>query len=183
MTYKTHLAFAYAINIPIIQNLYEREIFDTTSTIIALALTFIFALAPDLDHPKSFLSNIPIFNIISWVISTFSNHRGVTHKFYSAFIPPLLIFGLFSYLNIYQGIGIKGVDFLSFIAFMAYLSHLLGDCTTKSGIRGFFKPLTKKTIYVVPKFMRYKTGTSIEGLYFIFFVFLMGFELSGSLFK
>jgi len=183
MTYKTHLALAYAINIPLIEKFYEAQDFNQNSVILALIITFILSLAPDLDHPKSFLSQIPPFNIISWILSSITNHRGITHRFYFIFIPTFLIWFGLTYLNIKYKIDIKSIDNLTLLAFLAYLSHLLGDCTTKSGIKGLFSPFYNKTVYIVPKFMRYKTGTIVEYFYLLGLIFIIVFEVKDFLLK
>jgi membrane-bound metal-dependent hydrolase YbcI (DUF457 family) len=132
---------------------------------------FIFSLFPDLDEPNSYLSKRPPWNIFSIIISSITEHRGVTHRFFTSFIPPILVAVILHF--------IQHLEFwpLILISWLSYLSHLIGDGFTKGGLRRFYYPFSKKTIWFLPKSLRFKTGSFIETLWLLFFSIILLLEI------
>ncbi|WP_201334276.1 MULTISPECIES: metal-dependent hydrolase [unclassified Nitratiruptor] len=164
MTYKTHIAFAESVAVPPILVLYTQNAisyFDLQNFIIAVAVA---ALLPDLDHLHSYISKkIPI---LPFIITLFAKHRGFTHSLKGiisvyiltmlAFIPHIIP------LSIAAGIMI------------GYPLHILGDAMTTRGISNF---CCGKKLLILPKPLRFSTGSFKEHLYFLFFSGLIGLEI------
>jgi inner membrane protein len=88
---------------------------------LALGLTTIGALLPDIDHPSSWVGRrIPM---LSHPLSATIGHRGVTHS-------ALAVIGCLFFLP-WQGFSRAVIDPLV----MGYLSHLGADLLTSSGLR------------------------------------------------
>ena len=120
MLAKTHLAFGLFLGI-ITLNYLE------TSPLIFLTTVGIASLFPDIDHPKSKISNrIPI---IPTLLSFFVKHRGIFHSLLLAIIIPYIIAFFFG-----TAYGIA--------AFIGYISHLLMDSLTEEGIN-YLHPFAK----------------------------------------
>ncbi len=171
MTYKGHLAVGLTSTIPL--TLYYDYI-----SISGVLIALIASLLPDLDHPQAYISRIFPFNFLSMIISPFTTHRGFTHTLKAFFVFSLIVYGIiyfvhYSKFNMPINLYIYGI-----YASVGYLSHLIADGFTVSGIRGFWKPISKKTFYVIPSFLRFKTGDIGEyiwiaiflGIYFAFFI-------------
>ena len=124
---------------------------DTESGIAvmtAVGLAGIASLLPDLDHPKSKASNLNIITrMISAVVRSVTTHRGLTH-----WILTCLAF---------TGIVYLVWPFLAIWFFIGYASHLLLDMMTISGIK-VLKPFSSQTCYLLPKFLRFRTGAWAE---------------------
>jgi len=81
------------------------------------------SLAPDLDHPSSWLGRRLLF--ISLPLSAVLGHRGLTHSFIAVVITTAYLWGAF-------GSGVQDGSISAFA--LGYLLHLLADWNTNSGI-------------------------------------------------
>lgn len=117
---------------------------------LLLPLILLGSLLPDIDEPRSFIGRKLPF--ISRIVSLSFSHRGFTH---------FLLFPL-----IFIAIGI--VFFHSIISpclfAIAYgiFLHQIGDMLTISGIPYYFFPLSKKKAILLPKPLRFRTGSLAE---------------------
>lgn len=97
-----------------------------------LAVSFLGCLAPDLDHPGSWLGRRLWF--VSLPLSTFLGHRGLTHS--------LLAAGGATALLAWYAATARHLPWLTAF-FVGYLSHLMGDWLSSSGVPLFW-PLKRK---------------------------------------
>ena len=175
MTYKTHTAFALALSFSPLLTKETSKVFESISIEnipLIVALIAIFSLMPDLDEPNSYLSRKFPWNIISFFLAKVTTHRGVTHRFLATFFAPLFVIGIIFLFNI----GYKW-SFLAIFVWIAYLSHLIGDGFTIGGLKRFFYPFSKKTIWFLPKFLRFRTGSSTESIYLSVFTIILFIEV------
>ena len=105
------------------------------------------SLAPDLDHPKSWLGSRLFF--ISIPLSTIFGHRGATHSLVAA-----LASATYLAWHLYSGGVAWPVAFL-----VGYLTHLWGDWNCNSGVPLFW-PSPRK--YKAP--WSFPTGGLVERL-------------------
>ena len=170
MTYKTHTAMAVSVsflpillpdNLNFIKNI-PVELFPWI-----LVTVFISSLFPDLDEPRSYLSRKFPWRYFSLILSKFVEHRGVTHRFFASILYGLLFFLFLLISGLYHKYWILAV-----FAFIGYFSHLLGDGFTVSGLRRFYYPLSRKTVWFLPPFLRFKTGSFTENIWLLFFSLL-----------
>lgn len=163
MTYKTHTAFSLSLSlIPFSTGLLPVE--NPINLILIFITSYLFSLAPDFDEPNSYLSKRFPWIIISQIISVFTTHRGITHRFLTPFIITIFMIPIFYFYPKYS--------FLIPVIFISYLGHLIGDGFTKGGLKRFYYPFSKKTVWFLPKFMRFKTGSFIENIYLLIFSIL-----------
>jgi inner membrane protein len=116
---------------------------------VFLLLVLLGSLVPDLDSPKSKLSNkIPI---IPQIISVFAQHRGLFHSIWF----PLILF--ITHLYFLESIILLAIS-------IGYTSHLIIDSLTKQGIN-FLHPIAdlKLSGFV-------ETGTFLETIILIIIV-------------
>ncbi len=149
MLFYTHLILAFAAG------LLSISYFHPQNQILFMVILLFGAIIPDIDHPKSKFGSY--FKLINWLFK----HRGMFH---SILILPLiaLILSLFDYSR------------FSVPLIIGYLTHLIGDITTKEGIR----PLHPLFKFRLAGFM--KTGGLIEKLIFLFLLILSGYVLLNS---
>jgi len=116
------------------------------------------SLLPDIDHANSYISNKLGFSLPF-------KHRGFTHYVYIWFA--LIYMG-------YQGI----TDFSEFFLWMGVggLLHSFGDMHTKGGVKLF--GFGKKGMTVLPSFLTFKTGNSIEYVFLVGYCMLLGISVS-----
>ena len=168
MTYRTHTAFSLSLTlIPFSTGIISVE--EPLHLILIFITSYLFSLAPDFDEPNSYLSKQFPWVIISHLIAAFTTHRGVTHRLLAPIIITLLSLPIFYYHREYS--------FLIPVIFISYLGHLIGDGFTKGGIRRFYYPFSKKTVWFLPKFMRFKTGSFVENIYLFIFSILVVLQL------
>lgn len=72
---------------------------------------------------------------------------------------------------------LKEYWFLVLFSWIAYFSHLIGDGFTKGGLRRFWFPFSKKTIWFLPKRLRFKTGSFIESIWLLIFSLIFFLEI------
>ena len=175
MIYKTHSTMAFAVsflpvflpeNINFITSL-DFSLFPYIGVTILLISLF-----PDLDERNSYLSRKFPWNLLSIGITSFTNHRGLTHRFLAVFIPPTLITLIELYTN-----TIEWLWPLIYFSFISYLSHLIGDGFTIGGLKRFFYPFSKKTVWFLPKSLRFKTGSFTENIWLLFFTLIVFLEV------
>ena len=163
MTYKTHTSLSLTLSLlPFSTGLIPVD--NPINLILIFVTSYLFSLAPDFDEPNSYLSKRFPWIIISNIISLFTTHRGVTHRLIAPIVVTLVFSPIFYFYPKYS--------FLIPVMFIAYLGHLIGDGFTKGGLRRFYYPFSKKTVWFLPKFMRFKTGSIIENFYLLLFSFL-----------
>lgn len=149
MTAKGHVLLAT----PIIAGTMLVTGLKNDSAILFLAAGFLGSLLPDIDEPNSFIGQRTLF--FSHFLSLFVKHRGITH--FAIFPMLLMLFSAIFSSGLVQ-IALFGVS-------VGWLAHLVGDLLTKGGIRGFFYPFYRhKTIGLLPRFLRFYTGSIREYL-------------------
>ena len=110
----------------------------------AIGLAAIASLLPDLDHAKSTASNLNVITrMISAVVRAVTTHRSGTHWLLTCLLFTGIIYLIWPELAIWFFIG--------------YASHLLLDMMTISGVK-VLRPFSSRTYYVLPKFLRFRTG-------------------------
>lgn len=124
----THLALSFAI----FYLLAYLHLFSPS--VILMIVLGIATLLPDIDHPKSYISNLGSFTkFISLKIkdTNLGQHRTFLHSIYGAILVTVIASTVFIFLNPFEEFS-KVVLILIF--FMGYIFHLIGDSLTKSGI-------------------------------------------------
>ena len=163
MTYKTHIAFAATVGLYPLYLLQNHGVLEQAQLSTLTGLFFVGAIAPDIDHTRSYISQrIPI---LPHLIAFYTRHRGFTHSALGlTFLALVLSVAHFT----------LEIDKSPLIAFwFGYLLHIAGDALTLSGIKNF---CCGKTLYLFPKFLRFKTGSPKELLFFTLFSALTGYE-------
>ena len=163
MTYKTHIAFATVVAAPFPLYLYAHQELTLGELQLFLASCAIGALLPDIDHSRSFISQkIPI---IPQLLSFYTKHRGFTHSLYGLLtVLFILVFVIHTFhLSTVSAGGL----------FVGYLLHIAGDAMTLSGVSF----CCKQKLYLLPSFLRFKTGSFKERIFFYFFLLIFGAEL------
>ena len=165
MTFKTHIAFAESIALPPALYGYTHHLLSLEELKLYATAVAVGALLPDIDHTNSYISKrVPL---IPQILAFYTKHRGFTHSAMGIiFIGMLLtILVLSKFLSSILAIGF----------FVGYTLHILGDAMTVSGIKDF---CCGKGLYLLPKFLRFKTGSWAENIYFLIFSSLALFEIS-----
>ena len=141
------------------------------------------SLLPDIDEPKSLVSNLPrivgkrigrsvgrqgrgLIDLLFWPINGLTQllstvvrigalgHRGATHWAATALVIGLLL----------SGLGwLIGFPALGFWLFLGYASHLTLDMMTLSGL-AVWQPFSRRKYHLLPKLMRVRTGSPIDSL-------------------
>jgi inner membrane protein len=143
MKYYTHLAFSFMLGILLIKQL------SIKNQILYILIFMLFSLVPDIDKVNSKIGKK--VKPLAFLINLILGHRGVVH---SIFVPIIIYLLLFNFnMN------------LAIICSVGYLSHLILDCTTKSGLR-FLWPLKKKLKGFI------KTGSIVENVLFVIFLII-----------
>lgn len=168
MTYKTHTAFSLSLTlIPFSTGMITLS--EPKDLLIIFIVNYILSLSPDFDEPGSYLSKRFPWIIISTIISSFTTHRGVTHRFLAPFIVTGISLPIFYYFPAYS--------YLIPVIFISYLGHLIGDGFTLGGLKRFYYPFSKKTVWFLPKFLRFRTGSFIENILLMIFSFSALFQI------
>jgi len=123
------------------------------------------SLLPDIDDPRSYIGRI--FTPLAYGFHVALGHRGLIHSFMFS-----ILIGLLSLFCPMYSFG-----FYFFIACgIGCLLHDIADMLTDGGIKGFFFPFFRENrIVLLPSFLRIKTNTVSEYLFFIPMFFLLGF--------
>lgn len=150
MLFYTHLALSFLIGIII------NKVMSIAHPINYFIFILIGTMIPDLDHPKSKLSNK--LKPFSKGIGLFFGHRGLMHTIYFSLLIPGIIY---LFLNKESGLA----------TFIGYISHLFLDCLTKKGIN-LLQPFSKLSL---SGFI--KTGGILEQIIFTSLVLLIIFLL------
>lgn len=106
------------------------------------------ALLPDIDHPKSEIRRK--MGIMGRIGLFWLSHRGITHTWLA-----LVIVGAVATLFLPSPLA------LAILA--GYASHLIADMATVSGLPVFW-PLSESKFYVLPRPVRFRTGSLAEKL-------------------
>jgi inner membrane protein len=127
------------------------------------------ALAPDIDHPQSFISRAnPLTAFTSKIVSEHIEHRTYTHTLEAAVV--------FMVLSFFIALALGFNLILSSIgAFIGYFGHLFADSFTKSKVPWLIKNIKTGKRYGIPLV---RTGSKGETVFLIIFViawaYLMG---------
>lgn len=163
MTYHTHFVSSIALALPIeVAAKHFLGGFSPQMEFLFFAGVGLGSLFPDIDEPRSFVGKT--FRPLSLVFSLFTQHRGFTHNIKG--IVFLLLFLGMTHFAIHN----PHADFFIAGFFLGYIFHIVGDAMTWSGIRNF---CCKKTLVLLPYFLRFKTGSPKENLYFLLFTFTL----------
>lgn len=165
MTYKTHVVFAVAIAIPIA----HFSGYQDMNLITFLAFVALGSLLPDLDEKGSYIGRkIPI---VPFVLKLFGvKHRGVTHRLISVVLLVVVFY------SIHASYTYEFILPVSYGLILGYLFHLFGDMLTKGGIENFYFPLSEKKGVLLPRALRFYTGSPQEFLIFLTLVLVVAFE-------
>ncbi len=134
------------------------------------------ALLPDLDASESKIKHLKIpgtkfkpFLLPAQVVSRTDQHRGLLHSLWGVGLATLIV------TPISLWVGWAPVAVLLF----GYISHLLGDASTKIGIRVFYPSATR--FYLLPQGWRITTGSFAEEALLVPLALLASSLLLGSL--
>lgn len=144
MTGKTHLLAGLVIGVMMAEPLG----FPNSQAIFVIGAAALGSLLPDLDSPKSIITNLfpPVRLLFFW-----TTHRGILH---TAIIPSIL--AIAAYLL---------PQYMVLWALCAgYLSHISLDAMTKGGVP-FLWPVWKGNFHLLPPFFRITTGGISESLF------------------
>ncbi|MEM7028983.1 MAG: metal-dependent hydrolase [Chloroflexota bacterium] len=128
--------------------------------VLNISVGIIGALLPDIDAKESSIKRE--LGLAGQIIQSFLRmigvkHRGATH------------FGLTALL-LFFGATILGRCWaypdLGFAFGMGYVSHIVADSLTKSGVLLLW-PFYPKSVHLLPKLLRIRTGSSVETLLFM----------------
>ena len=163
MTVKTHIVSSLVVSLPLAIIAEYIGLFDISEIIndhlllsLLLAGVIFGSTFPDIDEPQSYIGRkIPF---VSFFLSAFIQHRGITHTFIILFLYVLLFYFLQSYFDLYFDERAE-IFMLGFI--FGNIGHIFGDATTKSGVAVFY-PFSSKQFGMLPKRYRYVTGSSVE---------------------
>lgn len=158
MTYKTHVAFSFT-PVLAVQVLFNVG-FSFVEAVFLIAVA-VGSLLPDLDEEGSYIGKK--FPVVSFVYAFFGiRHRGLTH--YALFLFALTVIGMASIALL----DIEKISmFFIFGLIFGYLMHLLGDMLTKGGIDNFFYPFSTTKAVLLPRGLRFYTGSNEELYFFI----------------
>jgi len=175
MVYKTHTATSASLSLlpvflPKDINPFIGMPIDVF--LIMFSVIFIFSLLPDLDEPGSFLSQKFPFYFVSFFLSLFTTHRGLTHNFIFS-----IVFFLFLYAVTLPIHHIEWFHTIFFVAFISYIGHIIGDSMTIGGIKRAFYPFSKSTFWIIPKSLRFKTQSLFESFLLLFILTFLSFEI------
>lgn len=178
MIYKTHMAFANVVSLPIATTLIKTGHITTLLSFVTFMCIVSFAsLFPDIDERGSKLSQNFPFNILSFFLTLFVKHRGFTHNFCGIFFLALLplIVGLIA-----LPLNLAIIYILPWT--LGYILHILGDAMTISGVVNFFcgKWFGMKKqfkLYSIPKFLRFRTFSMKETIFYFIFMIAMIFYI------
>ncbi|AKK19668.1 metal-dependent hydrolase [Candidatus Liberibacter africanus] len=124
MTFRGHCIFALA-SIILAKKINLSTSFEDAEWGIVIAGALLSCLLPDIDHPKSFISQR--FKTFFFFPSFILNHRGFTHSILAVILYGWLIHYFFPLEKIsYQGFQDSLI--------IGYVSHLVADILTPSGI-------------------------------------------------
>ena len=156
MTAKGHMFLATGITLPIAAAAHIPVTFDFLIGIV------IGSWLPDLDEPGSYLGR-RLF-LISYLLKAIGiQHRTLTHSI------------LFAILVTLPALFIPELKYFFFGLGVGVILHCIGDLLTKSGLQYFFFPI-KKQIHLLPKNLRFRTGSNVEYLVIIPFILLTLFS-------
>ena len=161
LTYKTHVAFALIPAIPIADYSYGLLSFESIAFLSALSIG---ALSPDLDEEGSYLSRkIPVMPMVFKLFGV--KHRAITHRL----IAVVFLISVYYAFVLYEP-SIENVSYLFYGFILGYLMHLFGDMLTKGGINEFFYPFSNIRGVLLPRNLRFFTGSSNE--FKVFFIII-----------
>jgi inner membrane protein len=151
MTHKSHIAFSLVFTIPLSLTLLHCNLLHSRGEIVFFTIISILAtLAPDIDHPKSFISQL--IPQLSKIICKRTHHRGFTHN------GKAIIFSSLIALIILIKFPIMALAWI-----VGYTLHIIADGMTVSGIRDF---CNGKTFYSLPYRLRFKSGDIVDNSIF-----------------
>ncbi|RLI84805.1 MAG: metal-dependent hydrolase [Archaeoglobales archaeon] len=145
MRHTTHILFSIFIIVVI------YELIPPLKSIVpftyAIAIAPIRALFPDLDHPKSYISQ-GYWGILSIAICKTTPHRGWTHSLVGAALFTAILTVLLWYF--------KASISYALIFFIGYVTHLLSDSLNPTGVNWLWPKPKKYSFYSI------RTGSKEE---------------------
>jgi len=157
MTLKGH------INLAIFPFLLFNSLNSLDNFIYHLPIAFYIGLVigsffPDIDEPNSYIGKKLSF--LSKPLREIGlKHRTLTHSIFF----PFILFLIIAFIPDLDTFFIKG-----FI--VGIILHIIGDAITISGVPIFY-PISKKRYFLLPSFLRFKVGSTVEKVIIFILVF------------
>jgi len=168
------MAFAFVATEPVMYYLIKTGEINTSLDLATFMGVLLFAsIFPDIDEPQSKVSRIFPFNILSYILSIFVKHRGLTHNFCGITLFAILPFIISFFVLPFHLLMIYSLPWM-----LGYIFHIFGDAMTLSGITNFFcgKWFGMKkqfTFRLLPKLLRFRTFSFKETIYYVFFMIII----------
>ena len=165
MTYKTHVVFAVTLALPIG---YFQQYFGIDFMLFLSSVVF-GSLLPDLDEEGSYIGRkIPIASFLLKIFGV--KHRGITHRLIFVFILGAIFYSIY---YVYQYVILVPI---LYGLLLGYLFHLFGDMLTKGGIENFYFPISSKKGVLLPRWLRFYTGSIEELMVFSLLIAILAIE-------
>ena len=165
MTAKGHMALATTFALASIDIATKYFIDIDYQYLIIFYIGVLFgSVLPDIDEDGSYIGRKLSF--ISIIISSLLKHRTFTHYL---ILPIFILSSILLVDKLWQEALIIGISF-------GVLAHDMGDMLTKGGINGFFFPFfPNRKIALLPKSLRFYTGSDTENLFILILTITNGF--------
>jgi inner membrane protein len=168
MIWRTHVVSSEAVALPLFYLATPSiEAFTQYLPIVASSVAF-GAILPDIDDPRSRVGRklLPIAILVSMIF----RHRTATHS--------LVIWGTLFILSLSLWFFLPNVPTIALLIAMGVSGgcclHTLGDLMTTAPVRGALFPISQKIFWIVPRFMRFNVGSTLEYVYFVLFAVILG---------
>lgn len=164
MTAKGHVLLAVPVAITLNEHFGLNGYFGT----FFIGLVVVGSLFPDIDEPESYIGRRLWF--MSWLIKSLSlffpafRHRGITH----IFLVPMILIAVGS---IFGNIWVAAFG-------LGWLLHTIGDLLTVGGIHGYFYPISKEKVVLLPEWLRFKTNSFVEHVIIVFLLMLNSYLIN-----
>ena len=166
MTVKTHVSFGMTIGLIFIYGLlhiFGFKYLEIENYSIMMGILYFGIIFPDIDEPESYIGRKTVF--ISDIIKRLFGHRGFTHSSIFMLLLSVILGIIYTVLYYSNYLSLTcyytGIFFYIPTFFLGMLLHSFGDMHTKSGIKLFY-PISKKSYWLLPKSLRFKTFSSLE---------------------
>jgi inner membrane protein len=168
MIWRTHIVSSEAVALPLFYLATPTpEAFAQYLPIVASSITF-GAILPDIDDPKSKVGRklLPIAIVVSMLF----RHRTATHS--------LVIWGVLLLIAFALWLLVPSIPTTALLIAMGVtlgcFLHILGDLMTTAPVRGALYPVSDKIFWILPRFMRFNVGSTLEYVYLVLFALLLG---------
>lgn len=142
MTYTTHIMGGVLLGVLLSNSLGA----DSKTAVIISGAAAIGSLLPDIDHPRSKISNSNIATqVTSGIVSIFTNHRGFFHTIPFVLIVYVILTGV-GFFDVVKDMDmLKGIyKYIPFSISLGMLSHLILDTLNPGGIMWLWPIKTKR---------------------------------------